>query len=187
MEASVVMKSNKEDIQIICRKMKDAEEPEPLWLRLQKGIDLPGWSGVDGEQVISAVIVKGEEPCEESPKGPKLNEVQQIGLKAFRIAAETYGQLKDGCFNGVATEAWRREFYRLMPVNSEEDEKKGQERRKKAFQRMQEKLISVEYVRPSEDGTGYFPAGPLAGVDEQIFTSRLRGLTGIREGYKDED
>jgi putative DNA primase/helicase len=187
MEASVVMRPNKEDIQIICRKMKDAEEPEPLWLRLQKGIDLPGWYDADGEQVTSAVIVKGEEPCEESQKGPKLNEVQQIGLKAFRIAAETYGQLKDGCFNGVATEAWRREFYRLMPVNSEEDEKKEQERRKKAFQRVQEKLVCVEYVRPSKDGTGYFPAGPLAGVDEQIFTSRLRGFSGIRESCKDED
>ena len=110
--------------------------------------------------------------------------MQQIGLKSFRIAAETYGRLEEGRFNGVATEAWRKEFYKLMPANDDEDEKKQQERRKKAFQRIQEKLISIEYVRPSDDGKTYFPAGPLAGVDEQIFATRLMG---IRVSYKNED
>jgi len=177
-EHSVIMKGNREDIQIVCRKMKDAEEPEPVWLRLMKGIELPGWFDDDGEQVTSAVIVKGEEPMESTPKEKNLNDVQRIGLKTFRIAAETFGQLKDGRFDGVSVDIWRREFYKLQPLGVDENDKEGvnkaQEKRKKAFQRVQDKLINLEYVKPSEDGKFFFPAGAMAEIDAMCFESRLK-------------
>ena len=172
MEASVVMKSNKEDIQIICRKMKDAEEPEPLWLRLQKGIDLPGWYDADGEQVTSAVIVKGEEPCETKQDKNKMSDSDQLGIKTFRTAASNFGQVKDGRFDGVSIEAWRREFYRIYPTD-EEDEIKAAQNKKKAFQRVRLSMLKNEYIRVSEDGKFVFPGGYLAGLDEQIFSSSL--------------
>ena len=173
MELSVAMRPNKEDLQLICRKMKDGAEPEPVWVRLQKGVEIPGWFDDEGEPVTSAVIVKGEEPCETKQDKNKMSDSDQLGIKTFRTAASTFGQVKDGRFDGVSIEAWRREFYRVYPAD-EEDEAKATQNKKKAFYRVRLSLLKNEHIRVSEDGKFVFPGGSLAGVDEQIFVSSIK-------------
>jgi hypothetical protein len=174
MELSVAMRPNKEDLQLICRKMKDGAEPEPVWVRLQKGVEIPGWYDDEGEPVTSAVVVKGEEPCDGKPdKKDKMSATDQLGIKTFRAAASTFGQVKDGRFDGVSIEAWRREFYRVYPAD-EDDETKATQNKKKAFYRVRLSLLKNEHIRVSEDGKFVFPGGSLAGVDEQIFVSSIK-------------
>ena len=174
MELSVAMRPNKEDLQLICRKMKDGSEPEPVWVRLQKGVEIPGWYDDEGEPVTSAVVVRGEEPCDVKPdKKDKMSDSDQLGIKTFRAAASTFGHVKDGRFDGVSIEAWRREFYRVYPAD-EDDETKASQNKKKAFQRVRLSLLKNEHIRVSEEGKFVFPGGSLAGVDEQIFVSSIK-------------
>ena len=112
MESSVVMNRDKESLQIICRKMKDAEEPEPTWAKLLKGIVLPGWYDEDGEKVTSAVIVRGTDPGDSGEKGDRLTDVQRIAMASFRRAAETRGMVRDGAFAGGC--GWRADSTRCV-------------------------------------------------------------------------
>lgn len=167
MESSVVMNKDKESLQIICRKMKDAEEPQPTWARLMKGIVLPGWYDEDGERVTSAVIVRGTDPGDSGEKGEKLSDIQRIAMSSFRLAAETRGMVRDGRFAGVEAEAWRAEFYKAHVSDSVNA-------KKVAFQRVRKSLLEKRLIRTDDDDPNiYFPEGVDANIDEAIFVQKL--------------
>jgi hypothetical protein len=169
MESSVVMNRDKESLQIICRKMKDAEEPEPTWAKLLKGIVLPGWYDEDGEKVTSAVIVRGADPGDSGEKGDRLTDVQRIAMASFRRAAETRGMVRDGAFAGVDAESWRNEFYK-MHVSDSTGAKKV------AFQRVRKQLLEKLMIRTDKDDPNiYFPEGVDANIDEMLFVQKLTG------------
>lgn len=65
-ETSVIPGKENEPIQLIQRKVKDAEEAEPVYVDLQT-VELPGWVDEDGEAVTSAVAVPSDGPT----KAPK--------------------------------------------------------------------------------------------------------------------
>ena len=54
-EISIAPGKKGEPISIIPRKMKDGEEPDPIYCELQS-VEIPGWLDEDGEPVSSAVI-----------------------------------------------------------------------------------------------------------------------------------
>lgn len=60
-EISVVPAKADKSIEIVQRKSKDAEMAAPVYVDLIS-VPIPGWLDEDGEQVTSAVVVKGEVP-----------------------------------------------------------------------------------------------------------------------------
>ena len=94
-EISVVPpKSGDDQIEIVQRKSKDAELPESIFVELQQ-VELDGWIDEDGEQITSAVIVRGMDG-EDGPKKPKKQrDNEQKAMKFFETAWESSGQEKD--------------------------------------------------------------------------------------------
>ena len=70
-EFSVVPAKDDKPIEIVCRKMKDAELPEPMYAHLES-VPIAGWFDDDGEQVTSAVLVADEAPPESVSKDADL-------------------------------------------------------------------------------------------------------------------
>lgn len=62
-EFSVVPAKDEQPMQIVCRKMKDAELPETIYGRLIS-VPINGWLDEDGEQVTSAIFMPEEKPPE---------------------------------------------------------------------------------------------------------------------------
>ena len=60
-EISIVPSKPGKPMEIVQRKSKDAEMAYTVYVELES-VDIPGWFDEDGEQVTSAVIVKGEAP-----------------------------------------------------------------------------------------------------------------------------
>lgn len=60
-EISVIPAKGDKSIEIVQRKSKDAEMAAPVYVDLLS-VAIPGWLDEDGEQVTSAVVVKGEVP-----------------------------------------------------------------------------------------------------------------------------
>jgi len=69
-EISVIPAKGDKSIEIVQRKSKDAEMAAPVYVNLES-VAIPGWFDEDGDQVTSAVVVKGEAP-EGKSKGDSL-------------------------------------------------------------------------------------------------------------------
>ena len=69
-EISVIPAKGDKSIEIVQRKSKDAEMAAPVYVDLES-VAIPGWFDEDGDQVTSAVVVKGEAP-EGKSKGDSL-------------------------------------------------------------------------------------------------------------------
>jgi phage/plasmid primase-like uncharacterized protein len=62
-EISIIPRKGDKPMQIVQRKSKDAEEAQPLWVKLEI-VPINGWLDEDGEQVKSAVLALDEAPPE---------------------------------------------------------------------------------------------------------------------------
>jgi len=69
-EISVIPSKPGKPMEIVQRKSKDAEMAQTVYVELES-VAIPGWLDEDGEQVTSAVVVKGETP-EAKSKGDAL-------------------------------------------------------------------------------------------------------------------
>ncbi|CAB5222672.1 Archaeal primase DnaG/twinkle, TOPRIM domain [uncultured Caudovirales phage] len=77
-EISIVPGKVGKPMEIIQRKSKDAEMAAPVYVELES-VAIPGWLDEDGEQVTSAVVIKGEAP-EVKSKG------ESLGFSSFERA-----------------------------------------------------------------------------------------------------
>ena len=77
-EISIVPSKPGKPMEIVQRKSKDAEMAQIVYVNLQS-VPIPGWLDEDGEQVTSAVVVKGEAP-EVKSKG------EPLGFSSFERA-----------------------------------------------------------------------------------------------------
>ena len=64
-------------IEVVMRKSKDAEPPEPVWAEL-KSVPIAGWLDEDGEQVTSAVLGPAEQPAK-NKKDPVAKHMDLFG------------------------------------------------------------------------------------------------------------
>jgi len=60
-EISIVPSKPGKPMEIVQRKSKDAEMAQTMFVELES-VAIPGWFDEDGDQVTSAVVVKGEAP-----------------------------------------------------------------------------------------------------------------------------
>lgn len=81
-EFSVLPGRDDNPMQIICRKMKDAEMPQTIYASLKR-VEVIGWFDEDGEQVTSAVLSQEDEPVETTKRTPKIDEYRQLFENAW--------------------------------------------------------------------------------------------------------
>lgn len=83
-EISVIKGKDGGPIELKQRKMKDAEEAEPVFIELQS-VHIPGWLDEDGEPVKSAVAVVSAAPVRVKKPG-KLDEYIRILTRAWPVS-----------------------------------------------------------------------------------------------------
>jgi hypothetical protein len=81
MENEISIRPDGEAIIIEAKKIKDAEEPEPIHVKLES-IEIDGWFDEDNEQVKSAIIAKTDAP----EKRTKANTTLQRNIKELQGA-----------------------------------------------------------------------------------------------------
>ena len=71
-EISVIPSKDKQPMQLVQRKSKDAEIAEPIYLDLQQ-VTIPGWYDEDNHPVTSAVTIQAQAPAEPTKKDSKID------------------------------------------------------------------------------------------------------------------
>jgi phage/plasmid primase-like uncharacterized protein len=81
-EISVIPGKGDAPMQIVQRKSKDAEEAQPVYVKLQS-VPIAGWFDEDGEQVTSAVLAASEAPEQAQKPDSKLAQFRKRWEKAW--------------------------------------------------------------------------------------------------------
>lgn len=76
-----------EPFQLIQKKVKDDEEQEPVWMKLET-TPLEGWYDDDGEQIYSSVAVEAEISSQEKKINSKLAEFKKLFERAWFASGE---------------------------------------------------------------------------------------------------
>jgi hypothetical protein len=77
----LISRASSDVIKISCEKMKDAQEPEPLFGSLEY-VNL-GWTDDDGEEIKGAVFELRTDYVETTKKEPKVNDDMKLFTKAW--------------------------------------------------------------------------------------------------------
>lgn len=138
-EVSVKQNADK-TIEIIQRKVKDAEMVEPEYMRLDP-FHLEGWKDEDGDEYQSATLTSIPKPASAS------NKKKSAALKRFENALLSHGEVREN-LAFISEENWK---------NSMQKDEKGNIPAKIRTQRSDDKnaLVLENVIIPMDDGYGY--------------------------------
>jgi hypothetical protein len=76
-----------EPFQLIQKKVKDDEEQEPIWMKLET-TPLEGWLDDDGEQICSSIAVEADISAQDKKVNSKLAEFKKLFERAWFASGE---------------------------------------------------------------------------------------------------
>lgn len=135
------------DGEILSRKQRDQEPPEPLHFKLRSvvlGVD------EDGDPVTSAVVDEAEPPKKEAKP---LKGRDEVALQALQDALRDHGEKRTGNLyptnrKVVHVHQWRDACAKHgLASTSDEDPKKKADAERKAFTRAKDRLMDLDAVR----------------------------------------